>query len=503
LVTGCGDSGPSSSDPASLAPPESPLFIEGTVLPKGQLQADVDQIASTVAGVDNLGDLIVSELESSASDEGESFDFDKEVKPWLGERAGAFFEHFDGEDLTSSGFVLPSTDTDATQAFIDSQVEGNNDPVEDGSYEGVDYWVDTGDDEVIGLIGDFYVQTEGKRAFEHAVDASEGDSLADESAFEDAISGAAEGSLADVFVDIGALIEQGEGEVDDQVLQALKSAGINPREATAVASIVPGSDQVEVDISSETGEEEAPTGNATELLGSLPGDSFAAFAVSDFGEQLEEAVDELDKKGVPGQIPPGQLKEGIEELGFNLDEVAASLEDAGVFASGSSEANIGGAFVLTTDDSREVATAVRVIGVLIRQSDTPGVTALSSNGATGFSIRDSEELGPQPLVVATKGDRVAIGYGVKQTLQGLAARSGSTLADTPDYKDAVAALGDTQISGFVKGDSALQLADSFVPSSDTGFEEAKRYLKAIRFIAIGSGSEGDLATAKLIVGLKK
>jgi hypothetical protein len=126
-----------------------------------------------------------------------------------------------------------------------------------------------------------------------------------------------------------------------------------------------------------------------------------------------------------------------------------------------------------------------------------------SGRASGFSIRDPEKLGPQPLVVATKGDRVAIGYGVRQTLRGLSAGGGSTLADTPNYEDAVASLGDTPISGFVDGAAALQLADSFVPSSETGFEEAKPYLKAIRFLAIGSGTEGDRATAKLIAGLKK
>ena len=41
-----------------------------------------------------------------------------------------------------------------------------------------------------------------------------------------------------------------------------------------------GSDQIEVDLSSDLGGEEAPSGDASELLGSLPADSFAAFAAS-------------------------------------------------------------------------------------------------------------------------------------------------------------------------------------------------------------------------------
>ena len=68
--------------------------------------------------------------------------------------------------------------------------------------------------------------------------------------------------------------------------------------------------------------------------------------------------------------------------------------------------------------------------------------------------------------------------------------------------DAVSSLGGTPISGFADGPAALSLADSLIPSSDSGFEEAKKYLKSIRFLALGSASQEDLATAKLIVGLK-
>ena len=64
---------------------------------------------------------------------------------------------------------------------------------------------------------------------------------------------------------------------------------------------MPGSDQIEIDLSSDLGGEKAPSGDASELLGSLPADSFAAFAVSGFGEQLEEAIDSLDEAGHPGE----------------------------------------------------------------------------------------------------------------------------------------------------------------------------------------------------------
>jgi Protein of unknown function (DUF3352) len=501
-AAGCGGSGDGDggSDLASVAPAGSPIFVEGAVRPKDELQSNVEAVARTL-GVDDLGELIVFELEDTAREHDEPFDFETDMEPWLGEEGGVFLTRFDGEDFEGNGVVVEVTDVDAAQQYIDQKVKSaGGRPPEDASYRGVDYKIETGEGEAIGLIGDLMVGGDVK-AFREAVDASEGDSLADESAYRDTIANATDGSLADVYVDVGLLIEQAGDEIDESALEAFEGAGIEPREATAVASIVPGADRVEIEVSSDLGDQEAPSGDASELLGSLPGDSFAAFATTGFGEQLGKALDELDKAGIPGEVPPGELKKGVSELGFDLDKVADSFEDAGLFASGTGEGNIGGAFVLTTDDSGEVATAVKTISALVRQSGDADVTAVTGK-ASGFSVRDPEELGPQPLVVATKADRVAIGYGLRQTLQALDVGGGSSLSGAPDYEAAVAALGDTPISGFVDGPGALRLADSFVPASETGFEEAKPYLDHVRFIAIGSRSDGNQATAKLIVGLE-
>ncbi len=55
---------------------------------------------------------------------------------------------------------------------------------------------------------------------------------------------------------------------------------------------------------------------------------------------------------------------------------------------------------------------------------------------------------------------------------------------------------------FVDGPSALNLATALMPAGDEGFEEAKPYLQKIEYLALGSEASDDLATAKLIVGLK-
>jgi len=500
LVSGCGGGNSSSGgDVASVAPPGAPIFVEGTLRPTGELKSNTDAVAKQIAGVDNLGEFVVSELESSAQDEGEQFDYEKEVEPWLGERGGVFFERLEEGDPSGLGVVIQSTDTDATQEFIDNQVKSGDQPYSEKSFEGVDYWYGGSDENAVGVVGDFLVVAEGEREFEDAVKASDGDSLSGEDRFVTAIDAASDGSLADVYVDVGALIEESGGEIDPSARQFLQSSGIDPSKATAVASVIPGSDQVEIDLSSDLGGEKAPSGDASDLLGSLPSSSFAAVAATGFGDQLQEALDSVDAEGIGDTIPPSQLKKGVKELGIDLEALVDSLKDAAVFATGNSESSLGGALVLTAEGPKAKEAVERAV-TLVRAFHVGGVSVLGGK-TTGFAVH-SEDLGDKPLVVAAEEGRVAIGYGVPQTLLGLAAPSGKTLSDNPAYKEAVSALGSTPISGFADGRAALRLADALVPNSDEGFAEAKKYLKNIAFIGIGTGTQGELATAKAIVGLK-
>lgn len=503
VVAGCGSSSDSSSsDPASLAAPGSVVYAEGELQPSGSLGENVDSLAETIAGVDDLGELIVSELESSAREDGEPVDFAKEVQPWLGKKAGVAFEKLEDGDLSDPLVAIETTDAEAAEEFVDKQASEGSDPYREGSYEGIDFKVGGSEDNAVGVVDDLLVIAADEEAFEAAVDASDGESLADEAGFERTISAASDASLADIYVDVGALIDQSSGDgIDPQAQEALESAGLDPSEATAVASIVPGSDQIEVDVSSELNGEEAPSGDVSELLGTLPGDSFAAFAATGFGDQLKEAIDSLDSEGIPDSLPPNQLKSTLKAMGIDLDKIADSLEDAAVFAQGNTESKLGGALVLTSN-SNEAAKTVANLGTLLRNTQTPGVTAVTSNGVSGFSVRD-EELGRKPLVVVAKDDRVAIGYGLAPALQGLATESSATLSGNANYKAAVSALGSTPISAFVDGPAALSLAESLVPRSEAEFQEAKPYLKKVSYIGIGTGTDGELATAKLIVGVEK
>ncbi|HVD87136.1 MAG TPA: DUF3352 domain-containing protein [Solirubrobacterales bacterium] len=502
VVAGCGSSssgsGDGGTDPASVAPGKSLLYVEATIRPEGEAKANIEALAKDV-GIDDLGGLIASEIEKSAAEEDEEIDFEKDVEPWLGEKGAIFSPNYKEGDFEDGAFVIQVTDSGAAEEFVDEHAKSGDGPAEDGSYEGIDFKVEE-DGTTVGVFDDLLVSAETEALFKRMVDAANGESLADEDAFTEAVSHVPGGSAADFYVDIGGTIRASGSEFDQETQAFFDSAGIELRESTAVGSLIPGSDQIEIDFSTNLSGDNPPSGDGSELLGSLPGDSLAAFASAEFGKRFNEAIDQIDDKGIPGEVPPHQLKKSLKQSGIDLESIAGSIGDVGVFVEGTSERNLGGALVLTTDDSKQATNTVSNIGLLLRSTGVPGITAIKGE-ASGFSIR-TPELGSQPLVVAAAGSRIAIAYGRSAATTALH-EGGETLSDSPAYKEAVSALGGTPIAGFVDGPAALKLVSAVVAPDEAGFSEAKKYLTKIDYAALGSEASDGLATAKLIVGIGK
>lgn len=502
FVAGCGssdDGGSGGTDPASVAPATAPVFIEATIRPEGETKTNIEALAQKIAGIDDLGELIVEELESSAADDGEDLDFEKEVEPWLGDEAGIFLQEYEDDDFEGYGAAIQTSDEETARSFVNEQLESEDDAPEDGSYEGVDFKVEADDGTTIGVFDGLVVFAEDEAIFKEMVDASKGENLAGEEAYSDATANLPGDSAADVYVDIGALIEEAGEEVDSDAQLFLDTLGLEPDEATAVASVVPGSNHVEIDFSTDLSGDNPPSGDASELLGTLPGSAVGALASAEFGKRFNEGIDQIDKEGIPGSVPPNQLKKTLKEAGIDLEAIAGSIGDVGLYVTGNSEKSLAGALVLETEEESEAKNTVSNIGLFLRKAGISGVTAVNGE-ASGFSIR-SPELGSKPVVVVAKGNRIAVGYGLASVGSAFQ-ETGKSLADNAAYKDATGILGSTPIAMFVNGPSALNLATALMPAGDEGFEEAKPYLQKIEYLALGSEASDDLATAKLIVGLK-
>jgi len=504
VVAGCGGSSDSGGgEPASLTPADVPFFFEADLSPGAKTSEELDQLADTVLGIEDVSGYIAEKLDEAVPlDNGTKFDYEQEVEPWVGETAGLYLQGYDGDDFHGGGIALELSNTGEAEEFLETNNQESDEPAETEEFEGDTFYVNSNDDSVVGFIGDFLVYGETKGDFEEMVKLSEGDEALNESEkFQTAMEAAPGEGVGTLYVDIGGALKQAEAQISAEDQAGFDVLGIEPRKATLVATLVPHSEQVEVDFSTNLSKASSVSGDASALLESLPSTAVAGFATPEFGKAFGEQIDTLSEDGIAGQIEPGELKPALESIGINLDAIAASLGGVAVFVEGSSKASLGGAAVVETTDPTEARNTVANLGLLLRATGTEGVTAIHGE-VSGFSVR-SEDLGSQPLIVGSAGEKIVIAYGPKAAARALKANA-KTLGSTADFEAAKATLGSTPISAFVSGGPAIQLLDATLnPDARAKFDSARPYLDKITYVAVGSEAKGEATTAKMIIGVQK
>ncbi|HEY2055239.1 MAG TPA: DUF3352 domain-containing protein [Solirubrobacterales bacterium] len=502
LVAGCGGgSGGGGGEPAGVMPKSAPVYVEADLKPDGKTSEALNEVAQTVMGIDNVGEFVAEELENAALGEGEKLNFEEEIEPWLGEKAGLYLAGYDGNDFHGVGVAIETTDSGEAEEFLEERVEKNGEAAEPGEFEGHKFYEDPDEESVIGMIGDYLAFGETKGDFEEMVEAFEGEGLNESPKFKEAMESAPGGGIGSVYVDIGGLIEEAKGAVPAEAEAFFDLIQIEPQKATAVATVIPHSEQVEIDVSSNLGKSVTGTGDASAALEALPATADLGFASSEFGQSFSEGLEAFSKKGVPGQLQPGELGAAFEAMGIDVKTLGQSFGDLAGFVEGSSEADLGGAIVVETKNADEARNMVANIGLLLRATKTPGVTAINGS-VTGFSVR-VPDLGPKPLVVGAAGEKIVVAYGPQAAAQALRSQT-KTLGTTPGFEAGKAALGSTPMSAFVEGGPTLRLVETLLsPEERAKIAGAKPYLQKIDYLAIGSEAEGKKTTAKVIVGLTK
>jgi hypothetical protein len=502
VVAGCGGgSGGGGGEPAGVVPKTAPVYLEADLKPDGETGEALDEVARTVLGVDDVGAFVAEELEDAALGEGEKLDFEAEVEPWLGEKAGLYLAGYDGDDFHGAGLALETTDSGEAEEFLEELVEKSDEGIEEDEFEGHAYYEEPDDDGVIGMIGDYLAYGKTAADFEAMVEAFEGEGLSESAKFEEAMEGAPDEGIGNVYVDIGGLIEETKSVLPPEAEAFFDLIQIEPKRATAVATVIPHSEQVEIDVSSNLGKGVTGTGDATGALEALPATAVVGFASSEFGQSFGEGLEAFSDKGVPGEIEPGELSAAFEAMGIDVESLGESLGDLAGFVEGSSESSLGGAIVVATKDAEEAKSMVANIGLLLRATETPGVTATNGDVA-GFSVR-VPDLGPKPLIIGAAGEKIVIAYGPRAAARALRGQA-KTLGETPGFEAAKSALGSTPMSAFVDGGPMLRLVDALLsPEERAKIADAKPYLRKIDYLGIGTEAEGDTTTAKLIVGLTK
>ena len=500
-IGACGggdDGGVEDTDPASLAPADAPIYVQVTLRPEGKLKTDVEALASTVSGLDDPTGRLIELFDEETADENPTqdpgFNFSEDVEPWLGGRVGVFAQGF-SED--PGALIAQTTDVAAARKAVEG---GSARTDEERTYEGADYFFDADDEEAVGVVGEFFVLGD-LEAFKRTVDVSEGeDSLGDQSEFTDAMDEAPSGSLVDAYASLERIAEEVRKE-DPENAETVEASLGEISGKSVIASLVPAADSLELDIATDAD----PGYQLTDLSGlieSFPADTFAAFGIPDLGQIVDRTIDQLEQAGIEG-IDREAIDGQLSQAGLSLDEVTGALGDLGIFATGTDEASLQGAGVIVSDDpeaAQNLISKLTAITGLAQLSGSPNIRPAPIGN--GISITDPEELGPQPLIVTTEGDRIAIGYGAEATEQALAKGAGTTLGDDPTYQQAVKALGGDDLSGYVSMPGVLRLAESLGAIADPDYQQAKPYLDRLGYAIFGSGELGDFQNSKIIVGVK-
>lgn len=509
-ISACGGSSDDSGAAglAKFAPADTPVFVEGAVQPDSDVAANVDSITQQLAGV-NLGDLIKDGINNSSDSD---IDFDADVKPWLGENAGAFVQ-FDPADLSSSsdsndfsdlesadegekfGLVVETTDADAAQAFVDKQAESEG-QAKSGEYEGSSYKIDPDEGSAVGIVDDHLVVGSTEAEFKAAVDASKGDNLAGTDAFSDLSDHAADGALATVFTANDPYLEALKNEGYD--LGGLYSAlGMDVEGSGTVASLVPTENEISIQGYSNTGSD-LTSGDPSSLIETFPADTIFATGSGDVGKNATAIMDALNKEGIPGVLEPGDVDKMIDQSSGQIDikGIVESLETVALFVNGNNEMNVGGALVATSSNIDPIESSLRGISSLIGLAGDAQVRPLPG-GVAGFRV-NTPELPGRPVVVGVKGDRMVIGVGMKASLNALTG-GGKTLADSDAYKAADESTAEDGLDMFADPANLAKLIAN-AGSRDPENAQIADIVRKFQYMAAGS-SDGE-GTFEFNLGLK-
>jgi len=503
-LAACGDDSGSESadlgpDPASMVPADTPFYMEAVVRPEGELGDDLDSALSKLLVTDDVSGKLHDAIDEGLASEGEDLTYESDIAPWLGARAGIYFNGYDAKsDEAEGAAVVAITDADAAQSFVDKMAEsGGKSKQQD--YNGVQLTVSS-DDSAVGIAGDFLLAgtTQG---VEDAIDAGDGENFA---GVDDSTSGldqVPDDSIFSLYADPQGLVDlikaSGSLPADQlkQVEDQLAKMGDGPVDAWGTvteSSMGFGASAPAAD--------DAP--DPSDLLTTLPADAWLAFAASGVGDQIEASISQF-KAGfeaglsetapdIAAQVDP--FEEFQDATGLNLEEDLAWIGDVGGFVEGTSIFGLGAGMVITTDDMSGAEDAVSKLQQAVGKAR--GVKVSPSQD--GFDIQaQGSPLGAQ---VAIEDDKVVMAAGA-DTVDDVLSPS-ETLGDSDTFQAAEDDLGDDLTpSFFINFAPILDLIDS-TGQSDSDIESARPYLNALDFMIGGSKVDGDRSVAGFTLGVQ-
>jgi hypothetical protein len=135
VLAACGsDTG--ASAPTSLVPQGAVVYGEATIKPSGDQKQAIDDLASKVPGDKSPGQLAQEIVQNGLKEAKSKLDYEKDVKPWLGDTAAFFVSDVRQGRKASAAALVKTDDDDATNDAIDKAAAGKGKKV---TYKDVEY----------------------------------------------------------------------------------------------------------------------------------------------------------------------------------------------------------------------------------------------------------------------------------------------------------------------------------------------------------------------------
>jgi hypothetical protein len=496
-VAACGGDGGGDADsgPAAAVPADAPLYFDVTVKPEGSAKTDAEAALGKILDSPDPSSKLISLIEQSAKEDqkpGETASFAEDIEPWLGQKLGFFVDSFEADQDPT--IVVESTDN---AAALDALREDTGVTGDEQEYEGHTYELDSDDGTVFGEVGDFIVS--GPEAgFKAAVDASEGDSLADSDEFNDTVGDLPEDRLGTFYAEPKNILAAiPEDDLDAGTRDQVEKAAGDALDQPVAGDVTASADSIQLDLSAGSTGVETPESS---LLEGVPSQSWLAIGIGSLGDSIKQGFESIENANIP-DFDADTLRSQIQLVtGQDIDEIADSLGSGAIFVEGTAEQNLEGALILQSENPATTQDLLTRFQTALGQgSGGPKVKPLASTtGEVGFQVIDPELT--KPVHFVQQGDRIVIGYGAGASTQAL--QGGQTLASAPAFVAAKEALSDVGIDAFLSFAPVFQLAESEGASADPDFQSAKPYIDGLDYLAVGSGDEGDRAQLRLVIGLK-
>jgi hypothetical protein len=518
-AAGCGSSsgGQPDADPAAVVPASAPLYVSAMLRPSGSLKSDAVSVATKLSHRSDPFGVLVRSLERSG---GNKVDYNRDIKPWLGNRAGAFFTSLAGSGAgsgvvqrglsagssfgsagTEGAIVVSTSDTGKARSYLSSQARRHSAHVK--TYKGVGYEL-ASDGTADGIVGKFAV-IGSESGLRSVVDTQQGAAaITSSSGFTGIRSNVSSNALGDAYVNFNGLLDSirsapGSSSANGLLVLRQLFAASGTQNAD-VALTVPNSTTAGIEATTTTSK--PPTAAArtgAQVLGALPGNSWLAVGIGDLGASLNRTLTTFSSLGSFGGVNFGLLLRQLNaQAGFNVQrDLLSWMGGTGVFVSGAGLTDLNVGVVIESKNPALSRGAVTKLGRLLRTSGT-AVRPIALPGTdAGIAVRTRNS--PITIDIVDGQGKFVVGLGDASVTAAL--HPSTTMSSSAPYRTAVSELSGIQPSFLLDFPTLLNFIEGLGQGNSPSFQKIKGYLQSLTTLAAGGQRQGNVSRTKVVLGV--